>query len=53
MSDSADELQPAVYRRTDHTPLGIALMIGATLPYAASTALSKWQVTHYSFAEVL
>lgn len=53
MSDSADELQPSAYRRADHIPFGIALMIGATVLYAASTAISKWQVTHYSFAEVL
>ncbi len=53
MSDSADELQPTAYRRADHVPLGIALMLGATVMYACSTALSKWQVTHYSFAEVL
>jgi drug/metabolite transporter (DMT)-like permease len=53
MSDSADELQPKAYRRADHVPLGIVLMLGATVMYAASTAISKWQVTHYSFAEVL
>jgi drug/metabolite transporter (DMT)-like permease len=53
MSDSADELQPSAYRRADHIPLGIALMLGATVLYAASTAISKWQVTHYNFAEVL
>src|SRR6185312_571504 len=53
MSDSADELQPSVYRRADHIPLGIALMVGATMLFATSTAISKWQVTHYAFAEVL
>ncbi len=53
MSDSADELQPTAYRRTDHVPLGILLMLGATVLYACSTAISKWQVTHYPFAEVL
>ena len=38
---------------TRHAVLGILLMVGATVMYAASTAISKWQVTHYSFAEVL
>lgn len=53
MSDSADEVQLMAYRRADHVPLGIVLMLGATVLYACSTAISKWQVTHYSFAEVL
>jgi drug/metabolite transporter (DMT)-like permease len=48
-----DDACPPVYKRADHVPLGIALMLGATVMYACSTALSKWQVTHYSFAEVL
>jgi drug/metabolite transporter (DMT)-like permease len=39
--------------RRDRVPLGIAFMIGATLLFAASQALSKWQVASYSFAEVL
>jgi drug/metabolite transporter (DMT)-like permease len=39
--------------RRDRVPLGIAFMIGATLLFAASQALSKWQVETYSFAEVL
>ena len=39
--------------RIDRVPLGILFMLGATVMYAASTALSKWQVATYSFAEVL
>jgi drug/metabolite transporter (DMT)-like permease len=39
--------------RSDRVPLGIAYMMGATLLYAGSHALSKWQVASYSFAEVL
>jgi drug/metabolite transporter (DMT)-like permease len=39
--------------RTDRVPIGILFMLGATVMYAGSTALSKWQVASYSFAEVL
>jgi drug/metabolite transporter (DMT)-like permease len=38
---------------TDRVPLGIAYMLGATLMFAASLAVSKWLVADYSFAEVL
>jgi drug/metabolite transporter (DMT)-like permease len=34
-------------------PLGILYMLGATLMFAGSNALSKWQVAGYSFDEVL
>ena len=51
--EDTDDLPAAADRRTDHIPFGILLMLGATVMYAASTALSKWQVAHYSFAEVL
>ena len=51
--DRAEDLKPASYRRTEHIPLGIALMLGTTILYATSTAISKWQVASYSFAEVL
>ena len=51
--DPAEDLKPASYRRTEHIPLGIALMLGTTILYATSTAISKWQVASYSFAEVL
>ena len=39
--------------RADRVPLGILFMLGATLLFAASFAISKWQVASYSFAEVL
>jgi drug/metabolite transporter (DMT)-like permease len=50
---AAGDAHPPAYRRADHIPQGIALMLGATVMYATSTAIAKWQVTHYSFAEVL
>jgi drug/metabolite transporter (DMT)-like permease len=49
-SDSLNQRAPP---RADHVPLGILFMLGATVMYAGSTALSKWQVASYSFAEVL
>jgi drug/metabolite transporter (DMT)-like permease len=39
--------------RIDKVPLGILYMLGATFVFAISTAMSKWQVETYSFAEVL
>jgi drug/metabolite transporter (DMT)-like permease len=39
--------------RTDRVPLGILYMLGATVIFAASSAISKWQVGIYSFDEVL
>ncbi len=39
--------------RADHVPLGIIYMLGATLLFAISFAISKWQLASYSFAEVL
>jgi drug/metabolite transporter (DMT)-like permease len=39
--------------RADRVPLGILFMLGATVMFAACSALSKWQVASYSFAEVL
>lgn len=49
-SDSLDHPLPT---RTDRVPLGIAFMLGATVTFALSSALSKAQVEDYSFAEVL
>jgi drug/metabolite transporter (DMT)-like permease len=40
-------------QRSDRVPLGILYMLGATVTFAASSALSKWQVGIYSFDEVL
>lgn len=39
--------------RADHVPLGIVYMLGATVTFAISQALSKWLVADYSFMEVL
>lgn len=39
--------------RSDHVPLGIVFMLGAGAMFAISSAVSKWQVVDYSFAEVL
>jgi len=39
--------------RHDRVPLGIAFMLAATVAFALSTAISKWQIARFSFAEVL
>ncbi len=52
MSSDVDQ-RPAAPARRDRVPLGIVFMLGATLMFAASSAISKWQVTSFSFAEVL
>lgn len=41
------------HKRVDRVPLGILYMLGATFVFSISTAMSKWQVDIYSFAEVL
>ena len=52
-TDRLDQRRPAPPARADRVPLGILFMLGATVMYACSTALAKWQVATYSFAEVL
>ena len=49
-SDSRDQ---RVSVRADRVPLGIMFMLGATIMFAISSALSKWQVASYSFIAVL
>ena len=49
---TADSIERAVIR-ADRVPLGILFMLGATVMFAVSSALSKWQVADYSFIEVL
>lgn len=39
--------------RQDHVLLGILFMLGATVMFAGSSALAKWQVATYPFGEVL
>ena len=52
MTDDSLE-RPAPPARRDRVPLGIFYMLGATVLFAASSALSKWQVAIYPFSEVL
>jgi drug/metabolite transporter (DMT)-like permease len=37
----------------DHVPLGILCMLGATVLFAGSSAVSKWQIERYSFIEIV
>ena len=39
--------------RREHVPLGILFMVGATILFAASSAISKWLVEPYPAGEVL
>ncbi|HZL31721.1 MAG TPA: DMT family transporter [Pseudolabrys sp.] len=48
---TTERLAPAA--RRDQIPLGILYMLAATVLFAGSTALSKWQVATYPFSEVL
>ena len=50
-SDSLDQRLPAA--RADRVPRGILYMVAATVMFAVSMAIAKWQVATYSFAEVL
>ncbi len=50
-SDRLDQRLPAA--RADRVPRGILYMVAATVMFAVSSSLSKWQVASYSFAEVL
>lgn len=45
--------RPALSLRADRVPLGILYMLGATVMFAVSSGLAKWQVETYSFVEVL
>ena len=50
-SDSLDQRLPTA--RADRVPRGILYMLAATVMFAVSMAIAKWQVASYSFAEVL
>jgi drug/metabolite transporter (DMT)-like permease len=50
-TDSLDQRLPTA--RADRVPRGILYMVGATVMFALSMAIAKWQVASYSFAEVL
>lgn len=45
--------RPALTLRADRVQLGILYMLGATVMFAVSSGLAKWQVESYSFVEVL
>jgi drug/metabolite transporter (DMT)-like permease len=47
------EHQTSKPARRDRVPLGIMYMIGATVMFASSSGLSKWQVVDYPIGEVL
>jgi len=48
-----EEKLPERSARRDHIPLGIFYMLAATVMFAGSSALSKWQVVTYPIGEVL
>jgi len=50
---TAEPTAPSSRLRTEHIPLGIVYMLGATVMFAVSNAVSKWQVAAYPFDEVL
>lgn len=51
---TTDRLErPTRAPRIDQVPLGIMYMLAATVLFAGSSALSKWQVATYPFSEVL
>jgi drug/metabolite transporter (DMT)-like permease len=50
---TSDRLDQRASLRADRIPLGILFMLGATVMFALSSALSKWQVASFSFIEVL
>ena len=50
---SDNEPESADPKRREHVPLAIALMVAATVVFAASSAISKWLVQSYPVGEVL
>lgn len=53
MNSDADQRRSAAPARRDRVPFGIAFMLGATVLFAASAGISKWQLATFSFAEVI
>ena len=53
MSEASGLIVSAKPQRREHVPLGIVYMIGATILFAASSAVSKWLVASYPIGEVL
>ena len=52
-ASSPDWRVSALPARREHVPLAIVYMIGATVVFAASSAVSKWLVASYPIGEVL
>jgi len=52
-SEATGVIVPAKTARREHIPLGILYMVGATVVFAVSSAVSKWLVASYSIGEVL
>jgi drug/metabolite transporter (DMT)-like permease len=50
-----DDAEPSLTRpaRLERIPLGIAYMLGATVMFASSSAVAKWQVALYPVGEVM
>ena len=54
MNDASTTDRPrATQVRREQVPLGILFMVGATVMFAGSSAVSKWQVALYPVGEVL
>ena len=53
MSEASSLIVSAKPARREHVPLGILYMVGATIVFAASSAVSKWLVASYPIGEVL
>jgi len=53
MSEASSLIVSAKSARREHVPLGILYMVGATIVFAASSAVSKWLVVSYPIGEVL
>ena len=53
MSEASSLIVSAKPARREHVPLGILYMVGATIVFAVSSAVSKWLVASYPIGEVL
>ena len=53
MSEASGLIVSAKPMRREHVPLGILYMVGATIVFAVSSAVSKWLVASYPIGEVL
>jgi drug/metabolite transporter (DMT)-like permease len=53
MSEASSLIASAKPARREHVPIGILYMVGATIVFAVSSAVSKWLVASYPIGEVL